>query len=329
MLGLMSACGGAEDSRPSSAEASSDSSDSPDNSEGSTDSAGSLAAGDYEILLDWEGEQRLYLLYVPEATGPLPAIVALHGGGGAAHHFKQQIELDELADREGFVVAYPDGTGPLPKTLHTWNAGSDCCGSAGRQDVDDSGFIKAIVADMERILNMDSDRVYLAGHSNDAMMSYRVASEAPELFAGVVAIGGAARDGHVPSIPVPLLHIHSLDDPQALYAGGSSLPFPDTDILVEHFDVRSGIDAWAAAAGCGAEPVAGETVTGAGDIGPQSATLLAWPGCQAEVAHLQMAGIGHAWPGVEHPDSTRLGAHTTLVDANQELWEFLSRQRRG
>jgi len=58
--------------------------------------------------------KRTYLLHVPSPRPPgtLPLVIILHGGGG---HGKGMVrltrgELDALADREGFLVAYPDGS---------------------------------------------------------------------------------------------------------------------------------------------------------------------------------------------------------------------------
>ncbi len=44
-----------------------------------------------------------------------------------------------------------------------------------------------------------------------------------------------------PARPVPVLHIHSLDDPRALYGGGLGPPFPLTDVRVSHRPVVDGL----------------------------------------------------------------------------------------
>jgi hypothetical protein len=62
-------------------------------------------------------------------------VLAFHGGGGEAQGFKGYAGLDTVADREGFIVVYPNGTGVLPRRLLTWNAG-ECCGYAMNQRVD-------------------------------------------------------------------------------------------------------------------------------------------------------------------------------------------------
>ena len=73
-------------------------------------------------------------------------VFAFHGGGGEAEGFKRYAGLDAVADREGLLVVYPNGTGILLRRLLTWNAG-DCCGYAMNQRVDDVGFAIAALDD--------------------------------------------------------------------------------------------------------------------------------------------------------------------------------------
>src|SRR5688572_24750509 len=75
-----------------------------------------LARGDHTLSIEHGGRRRSYLLHVPAAAGrPLPLVLAFHGGGGEAEGYKAYAGLDALADREGFIVAYPNGSGLLPR----------------------------------------------------------------------------------------------------------------------------------------------------------------------------------------------------------------------
>src|SRR5215218_9185695 len=96
-----------------------------------------------------DGRDRTYHVYVPaglEPGAPVPLLVALHGGTGWGTQFERSSGLDELADRHGFVVVYPDGVGVgrNQSALRTWNGGS-CYGPAARQDVDDVAFVRLLV----------------------------------------------------------------------------------------------------------------------------------------------------------------------------------------
>jgi len=72
--------------------------------------------------------------------------LALHGAFGTAGTMERQSGFSELADREGFVVAYPNGIGLFGHLQH-WNAGH-CCGRAEMDRVDDVGFLRYVIRDV-------------------------------------------------------------------------------------------------------------------------------------------------------------------------------------
>lgn len=299
-------------------------------------SASPLDPGDTELTLTHDGRRRSYLIHVPlrRAAGPTPVVIAFHGGGGNAAGFKAYAGLDAVADREGFVVAYPNGTGPLRNRLLTFNAGNNCCGSAHTQNVDDVGFAVALLADLDGRLDIDRRRVYATGHSNGAIMTYRLAAERADLIAAIVPVAGAmSLDAFAPSRPVPVMHIHSVDDPRALYDGGVGPPFPGTNNRVTHAPVQAGIDKWIARNGCASEPRTAESRTGTPGSASdgQTATRLVYGPCKtgADVIHWKLTGVGHGWPGGESGSPERIiGPRTTLVSAADEIWAFVSRYSR-
>lgn len=296
-----------------------------------TDPAPKLAV-DQVVAIRFGGLQRRYRLHVPAAgtTAPRPVMLALHGGGGTAEQFEQENGLDEVADREGFITIHPDGTGPRRNRLFTWNAGDACCGWAHEHDVDDVGFLAAVLRDADARVAIDPTRVYVTGHSNGAMMAYRFAAERADLVAAVIAVSGAMDlTAFAPSGPVPVLDIHSLDDPRAPYAGGLGPPFPGTDNRVQHAPVMAGLERWAGRNGCGATPAVGVVRDGTGTDRGQSVTRLVWSGCAAgaPVEHLRLTGVGHGWPGASVSVARRgiIGRGTTLINAAEEAWTFARR----
>ena len=90
--------------------------------------------------------------------------------------------LDATADRERFLVAYPDGLDGR------WNTVL-CC-----HDTDDTGFVRALVDHARRRWGADPDRVYATGASNCAAMSYRLAAALPGVFAAIAPVSGALAD---------------------------------------------------------------------------------------------------------------------------------------
>jgi polyhydroxybutyrate depolymerase len=280
-----------------------------------SDGSTAVAVGTSTGSLDVDGVARTYRLHVPEgltAEDSVPLLIALHGGGGSGQQYASASGWDSVADAEGFVVVYPDGTGGIP----TWNAG-ECCGAAARDDTDDVGLVDALIDHLAATLPIDEERVVATGHSNGSTMSYRLACE---LADRIVAIGVQAApltlDGCAPSEPVSVLHIHGAEDPNVPIGGGqgstglSQLDWPS---------VREGVDIMAAAAGCDSAP--GTSMEGA-------VTSTTWSGCdeRTEVELVVVDGGGHGWmrPG----GSGQRGGSDEVgdFDSTATIWDFLSRQ---
>jgi polyhydroxybutyrate depolymerase len=291
-----------------------------------------LASGDHTFSLRSDGRLRSYILHVPRPASTSlarPLILAFHGGGGEADGFKRYAGLDAIADREGVLVAYPNGTGVLPRRLLTWNAGA-CCGYAMNQHVDDVAFATAVLDDVSRRTSVDARRVYATGHSNGAMMAYRLGTERGERLAAIAPVAGAySLERFAPLRRLAVLHIHSIDDPRALYGGGSGPPFPGTNVRSSHRPVMEGIQRWRQYNGCASAPRTAETRAGAGPGGErQTATLLVWGDCAigATVAHWKLTGVGHGWPGAANAASRQaiIGPPTSLLGAAEEVWKFFA-----
>ena len=78
-------------------------------------------------------------------SGALPVVINFHGGGGNAETQQKFSRMDILADAEGFLAVYPNGTGRMPDRLLTWNAGT-CCAYSVINKIDDVGFTLALLA---------------------------------------------------------------------------------------------------------------------------------------------------------------------------------------
>src|SRR5262249_13324839 len=132
---------------------------------------GVTAGEDREHFVTHDGRKRRYLVHAPPAAAagrPLPVVLGFHGGGGRAESFRTMSRLSEVADRHGFLVVYPDGTGRWANVL-TFNAGR-CCGYAAEQQVDDVGFVRRLLDELPRLYPVDPRRVYATGMSNGAML---------------------------------------------------------------------------------------------------------------------------------------------------------------
>ena len=169
------------------------------------------------------GRERTFIEYVPRALKPgAPLVFVLHPSGGDAAGMRRlsNYEFDELADKHGFLVVYPDGFD------NTWN---DCRGgspfSSKRLKIDDAGFIKSLLDHEVTAHVVDRKRVFAAGWSNGAQLAYRLALEYPEDFAGVAAISASVPakenlDCGQADKPIPVMIVIGTADPINPYRGG-------------------------------------------------------------------------------------------------------------
>ena len=280
-----------------------------------------LLPGDHRIELTHAGLQRSYIVHVPPgASTPRPVVINLHGGGSNGEAQQRYTQMDSVADREHFIVVYPNGSGR--GRFLVWNAGT-CCGAAPAKRIDDVGFIRAVIDDLAKRVPVDRSRVYATGLSNGSMMSYRLAAEAPDLVAAIAGVSGSmvVMQFH-PTLPVPIMHFHSVDDPRALYNGGLGPPFPGTTTRALHPPVEQQLAKWIAHNGCPSTPKIEKRLSGEGN----TATKLVYAPCSsgAPVVFWKMSGSGHVWPGKDAvPMAKRvLGKPTHLIDANEEIWAF-------
>jgi len=269
----------------------------------------------------------------PHASGgaPLPVVINYHGGGADARTQKWYTRMDAVADREGFIAVYPNGTGGLGTRLLTWNAGN-CCGIAALNRVDDVGFTLAVLDDLAYRTPVDATRIYATGLSNGSMMAYRLAAEAPERLAAVAGVAGAMTLRRFkPGRSVPVMHIHSVDDERALYSGGLGPAFPMTNTRVFHSPVEEMMQKWIAHNDCAGTGRVVELATGKGADQGHSANRIAYGPCRdgSEVVLWKMFGPGHVWPGGQRDFlPLLLGTSSAVIDANREIWRFFMRFRR-
>jgi polyhydroxybutyrate depolymerase len=290
---------------------------------------GFLSVGDHTIALRYGDRERSAIVHVPaHATErrDFPIIINFHGGGGHGANEQEYSLMDRLADRENFLAVYPNGTGQFSKRLLTWNAGT-CCGYAAIQQIDDVGFVRALIDKIAEVLPIERRRIYATGLSNGAMMAYRLAAEAGDLIAAIAPVAGGMVLPRIKSQrAIPVMHMHSLDDPRALYGGGLGPPFPFTNSRVFHPDIEQTISRWVKHNGCSAELALDRQLQN--KEARQSARRYVYSNCRegSEVVLWKLTGAGHVWPGGKQKVLERiLGPSTEIIDANQEMWNFFQR----
>lgn len=306
-----------------------------------------LTQGEHEISMDFAGKRRSCILYVPQralSEQAVPLVLNFHGGGGNARGYMQYTCMNQHAEQHGYLVAYPNGSGEREDKFLSWNAGS-CCGYAFEHQTDDVGFVDALLGKVDSCIGYDKARVYATGISNGAMMAYRLASELSAKVAAIAAVaGGAVIDRVESERPVPVMHIHSVDDPRALYSGGLGPNFPMTNTRVNHPNIENVINMWVAHNGCASSPVIEPAIIKqgyAGKFSRHTATRYRYPalpgdenphegGNAAQVVFWKLTGAGHVWPGgLQDYLESFLGDSTDIIDANSEIWEFFKKYKLG
>lgn len=282
---------------------------------------GTLRAGERE---------RSYAVYVPASRAEHPALVlALHGSLGSGEQVRTGTfyAFDELADREGFVVAYPDGF------EGHWN---DCRRaapySANTQDVDDVGFLRALAARLESELGVDPARVFATGISNGGQMAYRLALEAPDLVAAVAPVAaGLPDDANLDctraSRPVAILILNGTEDPMNPFAGGRVALYGVWGDRGTVLSSEASAAYWAELAGHRRPPRRHRYPDRSRDDGSWAELAEFVDGDGPEVAHLVVHGGGHTFPSLRGRYPRALGRTNADIDAASEIWAFFARQR--
>jgi polyhydroxybutyrate depolymerase len=275
-------------------------------------------ASEVERTLVFQGEARSYLLHVPDSSATArPLVMVLHGGGGNARNAERMSGMSDIADRENFVVVYPNGSGRLRRALLTWNAGN-CCGMALDEQVDDVGFLNAVLDDVARRTPIDSRRLYVTGMSNGGMMTYRLGCESAARFAAIAPVAGAMNVDCRPAAALSVIAFHGTADQHVLYDGGTPSKSIDRHPRVDT-PVRQTITFWQQFDGC--QAYATDTAA--------EVTTDDWGKCKAgtEVELNTLEGFGHAWPGGQK-GSPRGDDPTASIDASEAMWQFFSRHSR-
>ena len=322
--GVLSGCGSGRTERPTGAGAGSAAPERYDPYAGTAPAVTPVGRVSEGRIATADGRLRRYRLYVPAALPagrPVPLLIALHGGLGSSAQFATNSGFDGLAEANRFVVVYPDGVGVLADDQgpQAWNGGY-CCGRAARDRVDDVGFVRALVDTLVRELPVDPNRVFAAGHSNGAIMAYRLACELSDRIVAIgVQAGSLGVDACVPARPVSVFHLHGAADANHPLEGGVGQGVAG----VAFRPARTAVEALAAADRCPASPVPGV------DPANPDLQVTTWSGCadRTSVRLVVVEGASHAWmgrPPASAAAASLVGDPYPRLDASRAIWSFLA-----
>jgi polyhydroxybutyrate depolymerase len=263
-------------------------------------------------MLTVGGLQRTYLVHAP-AGPPNGLVVNLHGAGMSGQQQADLTDYNSVADRYGFVVAYPDGIDS------TW---ADGRGAAlpDRQGVDDIGFLATLIDRLSRDYGIPAGHVFVTGMSAGAFMANRLACERADLVTAIAPVAGTLGAGLpcAPSRPVSVMAVHGTADPVVPYGGGIMNGRGGTsDIL----SAPAMAERWRALDGCPG-PLVNDPASGPGEVQEMTAT-----GCAGNttVTLVSINGGGHTWPaGRFSLPADVVGPTSFAVDASAATAAFFA-----
>ena len=174
-----------------------------------------------------DGIRRTYILYVPESYNEgaqLPLMINFHGFGLSAAVHMNEADMRPLAESENFILVYPQGAQSGDGFSH-WNP--DPIGGNNKSDIDDIGFVEAIIDSLGEELNIDLSRVYASGYSNGGYLIYGLACRLSNKIAAVGSVAGtmlgSTLNNCAASAPIGVINIHGTADYDVPYNGTTGL----------------------------------------------------------------------------------------------------------
>jgi polyhydroxybutyrate depolymerase len=258
------------------------------------------------------GEERSYLLYVPDGydpATPTPLVIVIHGFAQWPANQQNVSGWNKLADKYNFIVVYPSGTS-FPKRWRSSGMTTD--GSDPQVDVK---FISDLIDKLKSQYNIDPHRIYSTGLSNGGGMTFMLTCDLSDRIAAAGTVAGAYTlpfDQCAPSRPVPLMVFHGTADPIVPFFGGPShrfnIPFPNIADWVRTYAIKNG---------CSEIP----------NVAPSSGndvTEMRYEGCHtnADVVYYVINGGGHTWPGGKPLPKWITGPTTQSINASELMWQF-------
>ncbi len=275
---------------------------------------------DIESTILVDGAEREYILHIPEKKiqGKQPLIICLHGGGGNYKQMQRHVSFDEISDKEGFFVVYPNGQD------NQWRDGRTIEGV--NFIYDDVKFISCLIDTLSLKYQIDTSRVFSTGISNGGFMSFALAYKLNEKILGVAPvcanISEAIKKEFKLDKPVSLLLINGTDDPLVKYDGGS-VGFKEGG-RGKSISTDETIRMWKNFLNCNGEVFENKM--------PNKNIL---DGCKAirtdylctsgnsVISLIKIDGGGHTWPGgKQYLPKAIIGKVCKDFDAEEIIWEF-------
>jgi polyhydroxybutyrate depolymerase len=250
---------------------------------------------------DFDGLNREYIQYVPsvyDGSEAVPLVIVLHGLGDVMSNMAQ-VGFHQVSDTANFIVVTPQALlfeSPFPQFFPDatgWNSGAGAFGITLNEDVDDIGFLNAIIDSVSEQYNIDASRIFSTGFSMGGFMTNRLACEMNDRIASIASVAGTvgAALTCTPGGDIPVCHFHGTADGTVGYglAGGG---LSDNTFGT---NVSDWISFWNSNNGCGAITLEGQFPNSVND--GYLVDYVEYGGCtnSSRVVHYKVHGADHVW----------------------------------
>jgi len=253
----------------------------------------SIRSGYSVQLFNYKGTKREYGLYIPESYNDLkaiPMLVAFHPLNANMEIFAIGLGWLAPAQERQIIGVYPQGVITPNESGASWNA-LRCCGYAQQNDIDDIGFVRALVTNLRSRYNIDAKRIYAAGYSNGGDMTHYVASEMSDVFAAAGEFAGAIGSSvdtpqiayRPPKNRISFIKVHGYTDGIRPINGGW-----DMWHAMQYVSASDAAKFWAQANGCALTPKVSKIEEKVWEV---------YEGCNANTSVVLVHyDVGHVYP---------------------------------
>ncbi|MEH2252870.1 extracellular catalytic domain type 1 short-chain-length polyhydroxyalkanoate depolymerase [Nostoc sp.] len=271
-----------------------------------------IVSGDNYGELHDQGKLRTYYFYIPKSYNPdrpMPLVLVFHGDNGSGQSISNVTRFNELAEKKGFIVVYPDGID------QKWSLRGNA-----QKRVDDVLFVSALIEHLQQQININSHKVYAAGFSRGGILTQALACKLADKIGGFASVAGSLpvrlKPNCQPQTPISMLMINGTNDRDVLYEGDDHT---QRGALVS---ISNMVDFWRSHDQCTSSKESPQ-------FSKDQVKASLYTGCSgnSEVWQLAVVNGGHFWPGGYSTDENLNKFNTKLgLNASETIWNFFQRQ---
>lgn len=280
-------------------------------------------------ILEVAGMTRSYELHVPPnlpANKVVPLLIVFHGSGDTGAGMERFSKFDDVADREGLIVAYPDAIAA------NWNDGREATGIVSQfNNVDDVAFTGALIKEISTAHAVDAKRVYATGFSNGGIFVHYLAAKLPIQLAAIASVSGGMAEPLAtvfkPTAPLSVFIIHGSKDTLVPFDGGDV----DYGGFGRIISTAKTVEAWS-------KTNALDTKSDSGMLADTNSTdqcRVSWKRWTSSSNHTEILlytieGGGHTWPGgSQFLPVNVIGNVDRDFNATEAIWDFFKKHPQG